>query len=97
MSAASSMGCRMSLGHRRLHLSLGRAVSRTFTYCGGPSGQVRALATRRRTAMNGGVRGIFAGYEFPANHARGRSLVVSSEPRLQTEDGSYDTLAQCPS
>ncbi len=48
-------------------LSLGgRAVRRTFAYCGGPSGQVRALPTRRRTALNGGVRGIVAGSEFPA-------------------------------
>ena len=47
-------------------LGLGRVVSRISAYCGGPSGQVRVLATRRRTAMNGGVRGIFAGCEFAA-------------------------------
>jgi hypothetical protein len=46
MSAASSMGCRMSLGHRRLHLSLGRAVKRTTADQGDLLRQVMELDAR---------------------------------------------------
>ena len=45
---------------------LGRAVGRTMADQSEPSEQVRRSATRRRTLMNGGVRGIFAGCDIPA-------------------------------
>jgi hypothetical protein len=52
-------------------LSLGkkRAVGRTTMDQSEPSEQVRTSATRRRTLMNGGVRGIFAGCDIPAKSA----------------------------
>jgi hypothetical protein len=41
---------------------LGRAVTRTTANWNGGSWQVGALSTLRRTAMNGGGRGTFAGW-----------------------------------
>jgi hypothetical protein len=46
--------------------SLGRAVRRTAANQGNLLGQLIALSARCRTTPNGGVRGIFAGCEFPA-------------------------------
>jgi hypothetical protein len=51
----------MSIGYRRLHLSLGRFLDRTSVNYSGVLQQVRELSTRQRTLTNGSVRGIFAG------------------------------------
>lgn len=44
---------------------LGRAVGRTLANWSGSSWQVGTLSTLRRTAMNGGGRGIFARWNGP--------------------------------
>ena len=53
----------------RSQLGKKRAVGRTTMDQSEPSEQVRTSATRRRTLMNGGVRGIFAGCDIPAKSA----------------------------
>jgi hypothetical protein len=70
-----------------------RALSRTPAYWSGPSGQVRELSTRRRTAVNGGVRGIFAGCDLPAkSNLLWLAAVVSQTKYTYDGDGHRASL-----
>jgi hypothetical protein len=89
---------RAGVENRTRLLGLGRAVRRTIADQSQPSEQVRRSATRRRTLMNGGVRGISRDVTFPLNSLSGPlHRDVAALSRVTGAAKSSPDLATSPS